>query len=101
MRPWKLLLADRVDPQRDAPLYMQIIHALIHEIQRGRLRPGEFLPSSRDLAAALGVNRKTIVLAFEDLIAQGWLTSAGTRGTMVAASLPEMGARRVQSRSVP
>lgn len=101
MRPWKMLLAERVDPQRDAPLYMQIIHALIHEIQRGRLLPGEFLPSSRDLAAALGVNRKTIVLAFEDLIAQGWLTSAGTRGTMVAASLPEMGARRVQSRSVP
>lgn len=99
MRPWKMLLAERVGPHRDAPLYMQIIHALIHEIQRGRLLPGEFLPSSRDLAAVLGVNRKTIVLAFEDLIAQGWLASAGTRGTMVATSLPDVAARRTQGRS--
>ena len=100
LRPWKMLLAERIDSQREAPLYMQIIHALIHEIQRGRLLPGEFLPSSRELATALSVNRKTIVLAFEDLIAQGWLTSAGTRGTMVAKSLPEMGVRRAQNRSV-
>ena len=100
LRPWKMLLAERIGSHREAPLYMQIIHALIHEIQRGRLLPGEFLPSSRELATALSVNRKTIVLAFEDLIAQGWLTSAGTRGTMVAKSLPEMGVRRAQNRSV-
>ncbi|MDB6160968.1 MAG: GntR family transcriptional regulator [Gammaproteobacteria bacterium] len=100
LRPWKMLLAERIGAHREAPLYMQIIHALIHEIQRGRLLPGEFLPSSRELATALGVNRKTIVLAFEDLIAQGWLTSAGTRGTMVAKSLPEMGERRAQNRSM-
>jgi len=100
LRPWKMLLAERIDSHRDAPLYMQIIHALIHEIQRGRLLPGEFLPSSRELAAALEVNRKTIVLAFEDLIAQGWLASAGTRGTMVATSLPDMAVRRAQSRVV-
>jgi GntR family transcriptional regulator/MocR family aminotransferase len=98
LRPWKMLLAERIDSHREAPLYMQIVHALIHEIQRGRLLPGAYLPSSRELAAALGVNRKTIVLAFEDLIAQGWLTSAGTRGTMVAASLPDMGVRRAQER---
>src|SRR5690606_20090542 len=73
MRPWNMLLARRVDASRGMPLYMQLIHALIHEIQRGRLTPGTFLPSSRELAAALGVNRKTVVLAYEDLIAQGWL----------------------------
>ena len=67
---------------------MQIIHALIHEIQRGRLLPGATLPSSRELATTLGVNRKTIVQAYEDLIAQGWLSSDGTRGTIVSTSLP-------------
>jgi GntR family transcriptional regulator/MocR family aminotransferase len=67
---------------------MQIAHGLIHEIERGRLLPGEFLPSSRDLANALDVNRKTIVTAYEELIAQGWLASAGTRGTIVSRSLP-------------
>jgi GntR family transcriptional regulator/MocR family aminotransferase len=82
------LLSKRIDPSLPTPLYMQIIHALIHEIQRGRLPPGAQLPSTREMAAVLGVNRKTIVQAYEDLIAQGWLSSAGTRGTIVSASLP-------------
>jgi GntR family transcriptional regulator/MocR family aminotransferase len=89
LRPWKITLSERVDAARDMPLYLQIVHALIHEVQRGRLTPGTFLPSSRELANTLGVNRKTIVLAYEDLVAQGWLEARGTRGTMVAASLPE------------
>jgi GntR family transcriptional regulator/MocR family aminotransferase len=93
------LLAKRIDPSLPTPLYMQIIHALIHEIQRGRLLPGASLPSSRDLAVTLGVNRKTIVQAYEDLIAQGWLSSAGTRGTIVSASLPAVQLRRTRQGS--
>lgn len=89
LRPWKVHLSNRIDPARDVPVYMQIIQALIHEIESGRLSSGTFLPSSRELASALGVNRKTVVLAYEDLIAQGWLDSAGTRGTMVSLSLPD------------
>ncbi len=94
VRPWNMLLAQRVDASHGMPLYMQLIHALIQEIQRGRLAPGTFLPSSRELAGALGVNRKTVVLAYEDLIAQGWLEAQGTRGTRVAASLPDVGLER-------
>lgn len=90
------MLAQRIDPSLPTPLYMQIIHALIHEIQRGRLLPGAELPSSRELAATLGVNRKTIVQAYEDLIAQGWLKSEGTRGTIVSKSLPAVQLRRGQ-----
>jgi len=89
LRPWSLSLSKRIDPARDTPIYMQIIEALIHDIERGRLISGSYLPSSRDLAKSLGVNRKTVVFAYEDLIAQGWLDSAGTRGTMVAAALPD------------
>jgi len=70
-------------------MYMQIIQAVIRDIERGRLTSGAYLPSSRELAQILGVNRKTVVLAYEDLIAQGWLDSTGTRGTMVATSLPD------------
>ena len=89
LRPWQVSLGDRIDPARDVPIYMQIIQALIRDIERGRLTSGTYLPSSRELAGVLGVNRKTVVLAYEDLIAQGWLDSAGTRGTMVATSLPD------------
>lgn len=88
LRPWKVTLG-RLDPSRATPLYLQIAHAIIHEIERGRLAPGTFLPSTRELATLLAVNRKTVVLAYEDLIAQGWLASQGTRGTCVAEQLVE------------
>jgi GntR family transcriptional regulator / MocR family aminotransferase len=66
LRPWKIVLAQRLRNDSGTPLYMQIVHALIHEIQRGRLQPGTYLPSTRDLAATLGVNRKTIVIAYDE-----------------------------------
>jgi GntR family transcriptional regulator/MocR family aminotransferase len=93
LRPWKVTLG-RIDPERATPLYLQIVHAIIHEIERGRLPPGMYLPSSRELATILGVNRKTVVLAYEDLIAQGWLVSQGTRGTMVAEQIAPAPTRR-------
>lgn len=89
LRPWQLSLSDRIDATRDTPIYMQIIEALVRDIERGRLTAGSYLPSSRELAKTLGVNRKTVVIAYEDLIAQGWLESAATRGTMVATALPD------------
>jgi GntR family transcriptional regulator/MocR family aminotransferase len=89
LRPWQVSLGDRIDPSRNIPIYMQIIQALIRDIERGHLTSGTYLPSSRELARVLGVNRKTVVLAYEDLIAQGWLDSAGTRGTRVATALPD------------
>ncbi|WP_322028917.1 PLP-dependent aminotransferase family protein [Paraburkholderia sp. J76] len=69
----------------------QIVQAIIQEIRRGRLTPGAPLPGSRELAKALDVNRKTVVLAYEELSAQGWLTSEKTRGTFVSSALPEKG----------
>ncbi|TPG47114.1 PLP-dependent aminotransferase family protein [Sphingomonas glacialis] len=89
LRPWKITLG-RIDPALKTPLYLQIVRAIIHEIERGRLPPQAFLPSSRELATILGVNRKTVVLAYEDLIAQGWLMSDGTRGTVVAALITDL-----------
>ncbi|WP_419826108.1 PLP-dependent aminotransferase family protein [Sphingomonas sp.] len=86
-RPWKVALRQRIDPSSQVPLYRQIAQAIVREIESGGLGRGEYLPSSRDLAEALGVNRKTVVLTFEDLVAQGWLETSGTRGTMVARTI--------------
>lgn len=88
LQSWHFGLSDRIDRSRREPIHFQIVNAIVHEIEGGRLSSGTYLPSSRDLARILGLNRKTIVLAYEDLIAQGWLASRGTRGTMVAAALP-------------
>lgn len=88
LRPWQISLSARIDAARDTPIYMQIVHALIRDIETGRLASGTYLPSSRALAQALKVNRKTVVLAYDDLVAQGWLSTEGTRGTMVSRLLP-------------
>ena len=70
------------------PAYLQIAHALIDAIRRGRLAPGSALPGTRELAARVGVNRKTIQQSYDELVAQGWLTAEATRGTFVSALLP-------------
>jgi len=104
LRPLYVTLGDRIDPALSTPIYLQVISAIVRDIERGRLAPGTFLPGSRQLAAELNLNRKTIVLAYEELIAQGWLQSAGTRGTMVATSFPDPVSRtkaQAQPRTIP
>ncbi|WP_079436246.1 PLP-dependent aminotransferase family protein [Zoogloea sp. LCSB751] len=90
LRPWKLNLAVR---RRDGlPVHLQIAQYFIDEICRGRLPPGTPLPGSRALAEELGINRKTAVSAYEELIAQGWLRSEGRQATFVALELPRTSA---------
>jgi GntR family transcriptional regulator/MocR family aminotransferase len=72
-------------------VYLQIAHALIVEIRRGRLIPGSALPGTRELAESLDVNRKTIVQAYDELTAQGWVATDRTRGTFVSSELPQIG----------
>ncbi len=100
LRPWKLSLAE-ICAESDQSLRMRIVHGLIRDIQRGRLAPGSFLPSSRELAVSVGVNRKTIVLVYEELKAQGWLEARSTRGTRVAVNLPEQLPDRIEGRPGP
>lgn len=69
-------------------LNVQIVQAFIERIRSGLLRPGDALPASRELASQLEVNRKTIVLAYEELTAQGWLIAQQKRGTFVSPQLP-------------
>lgn len=69
-------------------VYVQIAQTIVRDIQRQRLKPGSALPSSRELATLLDVNRKTVMLAYDELISQGWIVSQGRRGTFVSAELP-------------
>jgi GntR family transcriptional regulator/MocR family aminotransferase len=71
------------------PLYSQLYRALRRQILGGRMRPGARLPSTRWLATELGISRNTALLAYEQLIAEGYLTAESHAGTYVAAELPE------------
>ncbi|MDX3578436.1 PLP-dependent aminotransferase family protein [Streptomyces sp. FL07-04A] len=53
-------------------------------VRSGRLPPGTRLPSSRSLAADLGVARNTVADAYADLVAEGWLTARQGSGTRVS-----------------
>jgi len=81
----------RVDRKTSAPLHAQIDQALRARILAGAVRPGTRLPSSRTLAAELGVARTTVLQALEALQAEGYLVAAPRSGVRVAPELPEEG----------
>lgn len=65
------------------PIYQQIADYLERRISFGEFPPGSTLPSERKLAENLGVNRSTVVLAYEELRASGIVESAKGSGTKV------------------
>jgi GntR family transcriptional regulator/MocR family aminotransferase len=86
MYPWKTLLT----PNRDlpSPVYLQLANAIIQEISAGRIQAGQKLPGTRALAELIGLNRKTVIIAFEELAAQGWIELQPSRGAFVSEKLP-------------
>lgn len=86
LREWELKILVKRDSS--VPLYMQVVQGIVQKIRAGLLRPGTLLPGSRELAGYLKVNRKTVVLAYDELVAQGWIATEGRRGTFVREDLP-------------
>ena len=69
------------------PRYQQIARQLKNAIEKGELKPGTRLPSSRTWAQELGVSRSTVENAYAELVAQGWLARRGQAGTFVSEQL--------------
>ena len=76
-----------------------VMDAIRDAIRSGRLVPGTRLPSSRALAADLGVARNTVARAYAELIAEGWLTSQHGSATLVAQRAAEVVAVRRRTAS--
>src|SRR5215472_6971266 len=71
------------------PLYKQLYEGMRQSILRGTLRKGLRLPSTRMLAHELRVSRNIVVMAFEQLLAEGYIESRTGAGTFVTETLPE------------
>jgi 2-aminoadipate transaminase len=69
----------------DVPVYRQIVDGIRAALLDGRLKPGERLPATRDLARQLGVNRNTVVAAYDALAAEGLVASHTGRGTFAVS----------------
>ena len=78
-----------LDPSAEGTLQARIQQMVAQAILAGRIRPGERLPSSRKMAAHLGVSRITVTLAYTELVADDYLTSRGRSGYFVSDNAPE------------
>lgn len=88
MARWEFAVA--LDRSAGVALFRQIALAISNDIRRGRLRPGDRLPGTRTLARSLGVQRLTVVSAFDELVAEGWIVSHRARGTFVSMAIPDI-----------
>ncbi len=75
-------------PDKDGVLYVRLYQRMRALILEGSWPPGMRLPSSRTLAADLGIARNTASLAIDQLLADGWVETRSRSGTYVSAMLP-------------
>jgi GntR family transcriptional regulator/MocR family aminotransferase len=88
MLPWKLII--KIESASPSPVYLQIANCIIREIKSGVLKPDMKMPGTRTISELLKVHRKTVVNAYSELDAQGWIVSKPSQGTFVSDHLPEI-----------
>src|SRR5580704_17403492 len=104
---WADLYGWQLERAEGAPLFRQIYAQVRSAVLGGALGPGTKLPSSRAMASGLGVARASVVAAYEQLLAEGYVEGRHGSGTFVAADLTNLPARRrpaprgVKPRPVP
>lgn len=76
----------RVDPDSTRPLFEQIAASVRGDVLSGRLRPGDRLPSAREVADAVDVNVHTALRAYQELRDEGLLDLRRGRGAVISAS---------------
>ena len=67
------------------PLYLRVYRLIADEIASGSLRPGDRLPSERELTERLGVSRATVRRALGELAMDGLVTASAGRGSFVSS----------------
>ena len=82
-------LAQRLDRGSSQPVYRQLHRLLQQAILSRELPPGARVPSSRLLAAELGIARNTVTQVYEQLVLEGYVISTTGRGTYVADTTPD------------
>jgi GntR family transcriptional regulator len=75
----------RVDPRLSVPVYQQVVDGIKAAVASGLLRPGDRLPSVRELALELTINHNTVAKAYQELERERVIEVIRGRGTFVAA----------------
>lgn len=74
-----------IDKSSESPVYQQIIEQITRKLRAGELKPGDKLPTERELAEALGIARGTVNRAYEELTRSQILESIPGRGSFISA----------------
>ena len=77
-----------VNPGDELPIYRQIFRQVTDAVAGGRLKPGERLPSHRELAAQLVIAPLTVKKAYDELEREGLIETQRGRGTFVSERVP-------------
>jgi GntR family transcriptional regulator/MocR family aminotransferase len=78
-----------LDAGAGVPLYRQLYEGIRRAILAGQLKAGTRLPSTRELAFELKISRNTVMNAFEQLLAEGYVEGHTGSGTFVSRTLPD------------
>ena len=79
-----------IDVRSGVPLYRQVIEQVKFAIARSNLRPGDQLPTVRQLAVELSINPNTVIRAYRQLDIEGVLETHQGSGTFVSTRKPEI-----------
>src|SRR5438477_742685 len=86
--PFRVLETGPMHLDGDGPLFRQVYRALRDAIVEGDFSTGSRLPATRDLATELRVSRATVLLAYEQLADEGYVTGRQGSGTYVQGTAP-------------
>ena len=79
----------QVNDKSGVPVWVQIRNHMIFMIRSGKLKPGDVLPTVRDLAVRLGVNYNTIHKVYQDLETDGLVSAGRGRRSTIAEIIPD------------
>lgn len=87
------MLPLRIDPHSGVPVYRQIRDQMTHLMASGTVRPGDRLPSIRELASQLTLNPATVAKAYAELENEGAVVSERGKGVFAREAASRHGAR--------
>jgi GntR family transcriptional regulator len=78
----------RLDPRSGVSTYMQLVHQVRQALRIGLLKPGDQLPTAREVVGLLAINPNTVLKAYRELEHAGLVATRPGQGTFVISDLP-------------
>jgi GntR family transcriptional regulator len=90
-------IAFHLDARSGIPTYLQLVQQVKHAVRYEMLRPGDRLPTAREVVEDLAINPNTVLKAYRELEREGFVHSRPGAGTFVLDSAPAPLARSVHA----